>query len=735
MSSTPENTYTYPPLKPGQIRLVNPSIEPHSTEDSGSNSTNELRVFLSVREVENYPEYHALSYTWGEAGRSIPINCDGKTLMITPSLHCALQAVFSSERLRGRRALWVDQICINQGDQREKEEQIKLMRDIYSRAWKVIVHLSPTTPSNQSDSGLELLRRVAWIHDGDGLTMPSTKFQRDYRHGFESPIEVERMVERTIQNYKRPESRKEITLEQSEKLGVSFDNHSSWRDFTSLYDHPWFERLWTTQEILLARYTEALWGTEHVPWERVCNAAWWYHHNAKCIHDKHPLRVDGIKAIVELQKLGAIWGSKSKLQLDTATTNSRIIKRDTSNKPYCDLRLLLNSFGGKKTTDPRDKVYGLLGLSHLRFRPHHPRSILKSRPLNPPPRHGRDTQLPPDLTEARQLLPTLHQDSDHRSNNRPYFHTAFTVDYSKDVKQVYTDITREIIRDPSKHRANLDVLLDATGSNQDFPSWVPDWRQPVSYGCREATVGKTPEWWHSRENSRHHAYSPAPDTDPFTLKVKARILGRVTHISPFTHAEDVVLDNKMREALHLCLNLLPSSTYLPTGEEVTAAYALTMMGGKIPDAITDKGTSLELYVESYLEWVDAVTEAADTERQNGLIPYWKLGFDESWIEQLKTSYCHRRFFITETGYMGLGNEKTKEGDVIAQLVGLSVPCALRPAEEHQQTGPGSFLDSMEDGDSEGEYEFVGEAYCHGAMDGIFGEPLHQYIPVRELVLR
>jgi len=32
------------------------------------------------------PEYNALSYTWGTAGRTVPITVDGKTLGITPSL-------------------------------------------------------------------------------------------------------------------------------------------------------------------------------------------------------------------------------------------------------------------------------------------------------------------------------------------------------------------------------------------------------------------------------------------------------------------------------------------------------------------------------------------------------------------------------------------------------------------------------------------------------------------------
>jgi hypothetical protein len=53
--------------------------------------------------------------------------------------------------------------------------------------------------------------------------------------------------------------------------------------------------------------------------------------------------------------------------------------------------------------------------------------------------------------------------------------------------------------------------------------------------------------------------------------------------------------------------------------------------------------------------------------------------------------------------VGLGPSKTKEGDVIAILYGCSVPVILRPVR-----------DEMKD---QQDYEFIGEAYIHGKMDG------------------
>jgi len=42
--------------------------------------------------------------------------------------------------------VWLDQICINQGDEDEKEQQVKLMARIYSQARQVIGWLGESTP-------------------------------------------------------------------------------------------------------------------------------------------------------------------------------------------------------------------------------------------------------------------------------------------------------------------------------------------------------------------------------------------------------------------------------------------------------------------------------------------------------------------------------------------------------------------------------------------------------------
>jgi len=54
--------------------------------------------------------------------------------------------------------MWVDAICINQVDQKEKEDQIPLMAEIYAKARRVVVWLGEA--GGDSDQALEEIRRA-----------------------------------------------------------------------------------------------------------------------------------------------------------------------------------------------------------------------------------------------------------------------------------------------------------------------------------------------------------------------------------------------------------------------------------------------------------------------------------------------------------------------------------------------------------------------------------------------
>lgn len=72
--------------------------------------------------------YEALSYSAGDVLDTEPVILNGQKFNIFRSLALALAQI---RHLTGQ-ALWIDQICINQGDDRERERQVLLMQLIYN---------------------------------------------------------------------------------------------------------------------------------------------------------------------------------------------------------------------------------------------------------------------------------------------------------------------------------------------------------------------------------------------------------------------------------------------------------------------------------------------------------------------------------------------------------------------------------------------------------------------------
>jgi hypothetical protein len=126
----------------------------------GSEDT--IRGSLRVVSLDDNPSYEALSYAWGNPSPSQQIICAEEKLSITTNCYDALRQLRSN---LGTTTIWVDSICINQSDEKEKAHQVALMRDIYGKATRVYIWLGK---GNQySDYALDWLR-------GATLAVPPT---------------------------------------------------------------------------------------------------------------------------------------------------------------------------------------------------------------------------------------------------------------------------------------------------------------------------------------------------------------------------------------------------------------------------------------------------------------------------------------------------------------------------------------------------------------------------------
>ncbi|KAH9989491.1 heterokaryon incompatibility protein-domain-containing protein [Xylariaceae sp. FL0662B] len=206
-----EAVFTYgPPLRGRNVRLI--EIRPGS--ESGENP---LEIDLAERSLDT-AKFEALSYVWGEKATRQRIRCNGRWMHIGSNLLDAL-------RERARRRLfgpvWADAICINQSDDREKTAQVRMMRDIYARAQRVVIWLGREQAGDRE--GYELAKSLYQKLDGANYNMDATTYDFD---DF-GPI--------------------------SEGVSGPRIDNPGWADLFDILGHPWFTRIWVIQELLVAQ--------------------------------------------------------------------------------------------------------------------------------------------------------------------------------------------------------------------------------------------------------------------------------------------------------------------------------------------------------------------------------------------------------------------------------------------------------------------------------------------------
>lgn len=104
-----------------------------------------MRVTLDTVSLLDKPSFEALSYCWGPANVTEPIELCGRQRQVTTNLEAALRQ-FRQDANGEPFRLWIDAICINQADDIEKGQQVALMRETYSSASNVRVWFGLETP-------------------------------------------------------------------------------------------------------------------------------------------------------------------------------------------------------------------------------------------------------------------------------------------------------------------------------------------------------------------------------------------------------------------------------------------------------------------------------------------------------------------------------------------------------------------------------------------------------------
>ncbi|KAL8372593.1 hypothetical protein RB595_002099 [Gaeumannomyces hyphopodioides] len=353
-----------------------------------------IRCQLQTVSLEDTPQYEALSYVWGSPENSVDIELGSVRKSVTRNLYEALR------RLRfpdASRILWVNAICINQADDEEKGQQVAMMGEIYSKTERCLIFLGEAEEHNEA---LEERRLLVDFFTGklptgwEGLQGLQAQFHAIEREASSDlsgvmrqivgglsrqPAPRDNIIRKTRECVWRADDRDLALLREADDKSLAddtifhafcllrrlvMDAHPSETGyFTSevedgirypssavralkwLGERPWWKRIWTVQECILPPQCTVVYGPVQAPlsmfFDSMQNLQ--RHRNSCCASDP------GIGTA--LSSLSVVINHLQDVQ--TWRQENRPIP----------LSSLMKIFRYRQATDPRDKIYGLLGLA------------------------------------------------------------------------------------------------------------------------------------------------------------------------------------------------------------------------------------------------------------------------------------------------------------------------------------------------------------------------------------
>ncbi|KAL0472944.1 heterokaryon incompatibility protein domain-containing protein [Neurospora intermedia] len=219
---------------------------------------------------------------------------------VNQNLHLALLALRQPNQ---DRLLWIDAICIDQDNHKEKGHQVGRMRQIYENAEQVLIWLGPS--SCEIDSLLDWVRR--W--DFDTRQRPEAHIAKGW---IDSWIRLTNLE----------------TVFHGDWIVASW--HSALQDILT---RSWFRRVWILQEVASAKRATILCGSKAIPSR-------------------------GFSLLPFLLKVELDSHTEAVLDIFPGYRRKETWWGKTQN-----LETLLQKFGTSEATDHRDKIYALLGIS------------------------------------------------------------------------------------------------------------------------------------------------------------------------------------------------------------------------------------------------------------------------------------------------------------------------------------------------------------------------------------
>lgn len=348
-----------------------------------------IRVSLRAETLDNPVPYEAVSYSWaaedGDSSLSGSVEVDGALIRVTSNCEAAIRRLRDESSAR---CLWIDAVCIDQSSIDEKRRQVPMMGEIYSKAQQVLLwigesslELDPASGRPYTDIGIEFIRQIGTEAN---QTLESTWSVGHYQGLLRKAVRADR-------------GSRAIT--------------AALKGVAQVFYRRWWTRLWAIQEVAVAQSATLICGEAKADFSNV-------EAFLDCL--SHPS--------TELDETIGILGiastyvtARSAIQDEIQRQRSAHPRQSEFWRPGCKALWILELGRRNTATDPRDKIFGLLGLF--------------------------------ENTHSENVLPA--------------------VDYKASEAEIYANVARAVI----VHCGNLDIICDCSGTSSisDLPSWAPDW--------------------------------------------------------------------------------------------------------------------------------------------------------------------------------------------------------------------------------------------------------------------
>ncbi|KAK4448890.1 heterokaryon incompatibility protein-domain-containing protein [Podospora aff. communis PSN243] len=656
------------------------------------------------------PEYEALSYTWGDSSQKRTIGLNGIDFDVTTNLHAALN------RLRlpdSKRLLWVDAICIDQTNTDERAAQVPRMREIYQRAQRVVIWLG--MESQDSSLAMSVLEGLGGSHE----QTKDIKNKSGEWYGPQYDLMRAYGREASEANTKR-------TIEKLSELDLMSPGdvtEEGWAAMEKLLlERPYWKRVWIIQEVAYAREVIIHCGEATLAWSAF---------------EYLPMRSDWRRFFKEAERFRLAALESGVVRLLGSRSESREVSRKFGfEKESTTLLNRLTDFWDYGSTDPRDKIYALLGLPAIDY----------------------DIVLP-------------------------------KVDYKANVATVFSQVALAIM----EHERTLDILClphpDSENRKFGLPSWVPDWTTkpstvPIlrmysglsrSFKAAGDSVPCGPSFRHGAAKRLVDEWSDAPLFDMELVEAdrseeepalkrhagkgqlkeaekgrtgressgKGYIMRGSERLGSYGGLSDRRFDGDGNEPTPfdptLSVNGIKCGTIMSDCEEIPLeafktdewrTYLSKWEDMFHPDSLFDMSDEQALPPHADFLWTMLKGEISHMPGIPG-IPWRQVLYDQyvTWSgrkelsespwsplfprlrdigEVLLERMPGWKFGMVSMGMTAMVPSRAREGDVIIVLFGADVPIVLRPVEG-----------------STGQYTLVGAAYIHGLMYGSALEELEK----------